>query len=911
MSNIHFLSWAEQDTLFKLSCADAETCSQLSSVDNPLPSLQKSECEHGTKKMAIPRLAEGAESAFTSPGRFHRRHVRRACESCRQRKTKCTGDKSGCRNCREAGIICCYTDGKREKSKRQLASLSSKVQAYEDVIKKLSSRFGVSDEQLVNIALAVDSASELTLNPDSGSASTGEHKTVRGSGSEEPSDQPTSGDPLEFIDHTEEDFNKDETTRATGFIGRSSEIAWLQRLSKEVNNECDGWPSTNSTTDDDNGLPSPTLTPRADGPSEPRVASTNYYLDDSDVSITEQVDTYGVPSRETATKLLNTYLTSVHPSFPIIGILTFVSQFQVFFSQPSLKPGNKWLAILNLIFAIAAKHGQLTETDWEDEEDDHQSYFARARMLSMEDQLLQHPDLQQLQVEGLACFYMIASGHINRAWKLCGSAVRGALALGLHLRNLGSCTSDSSKEIRYRVWWSLYTVEHLLTVITGRPSCIIDSSCTTPLPVPFDESDFQKEEVAHMISAAGRAASDSLDRASFHNSAANLDSNTDDDNCDSPAECETRMTKAEYLKSLPPCMSLYFLQLTSLTTIAKRMTIKLYSPEALQSPWASTEFTIQSLMLDIDTWFMNLPSAYDFTSTQTHCPLGQRMGLAFLFYSTKIGITRPCLRRLEASPQEGDRAHEFCSKTAAECVESACHMLTLFPDAPDAALLHRITPWWCTLHYLMQSSTVLLLELSFRAQHVPEKATMVSKAAKKAVDWLSTLSKMNDASEKAWKLCDGFLQRLPSNLENDNNNNNNNNNNISELAEQESSGGSLLDELEMDEPDIAGPDIAELSALSNDQGVDDFAFGASDILPMNAAELDTTGGELDSIACSPMEQSGTSPLGMTVPCGFDPPDMLDPFIKQEKSSYEDYFPLRPSHGPDYGVFLPTRTQHRS
>ncbi|KAJ5331760.1 Transcription factor [Penicillium atrosanguineum] len=852
MSNIQFLSWAEQETLFNLSCADAETCSQLSSVDNPLPSLQRSESELGTKKMAIPRLAEGTESAFTSPGRFHRRHVRRACESCRQRKTKCTGDKSGCRNCREAGIICCYTDGKREKSKRQLASLSSKVQAYEDVIKKLSSRFGVSDEQLVNIALAVDSASELTLNPDSGSALTGERQTARGSGSEKPPDQPTAGDPLEFIDHTEEDFNKDETTRATGFIGRSSEIAWLQKLSKEVNSECDGWPSTISTKDDENGLPSPTLTPRPDDPSELGVASTNYYLDDSDVSITEQVDTYEVPPRETATKLLNTYLTSVHPSFPIIGILTFVSQFQVFFGQPSLKPGNKWLAILNLIFAIAAKHGQLTEMDWGDEEeegeDGHQLYFARARILSMEDQLLQHPDLQQLQVEGLACFYMIASGHINRAWKLCGSAVRGALALGLHLRNLGSCTSDNSKEIRYRVWWSLYTVEHLLTVITGRPSCIIDSSCTTPLPVPFDESDFQKEEVAHMISAAGRAASDSLDRVPFNNSAANLDSNTDDDTCDSPVECETKMTRAEYLKSLPPCMSLYFLQLTSLTTVAKRTTSKLYSPEALQSPWASTEFTIQSLMLDIDTWFMNLPSAYDFTSTQTQCPLGQRMGLAFLFYSTKIGITRPCLRRLEASSQEGERAHEFCSKTAAECVESACHMLTLFPDTPDAALLHRITPWWCTLHYLMQASTVLLLELSFRAQHVPEKARMISKAAKKAIDWLSTLSKMNNASKKAWKLCDGFLRRLPPDLGTD----------VNEVAEQESSAGSLLDEPEMAESDITGPEISKLNVMSNDQAVDDFGFGASEILPINAAEMDTITAEMDSIVCSPMEQSGTS-----------------------------------------------------
>lgn len=123
------------------------------------------------KKMAIPRLAEGAEAAFSTPGRFHRRHVRRACESCRQRKTKCTGDKAGCRNCREAGIICCYTDGKREKSKRcvrstlysfilsdaryrQLASLSAKVQAYEGVIKKLSTRLGVSDEQLMSMALS-------------------------------------------------------------------------------------------------------------------------------------------------------------------------------------------------------------------------------------------------------------------------------------------------------------------------------------------------------------------------------------------------------------------------------------------------------------------------------------------------------------------------------------------------------------------------------------------------------------------------------------------------------------------------------------------------------------------------------------------------------------------------------------
>lgn len=259
-----------------------------------------------------------------------------------------------------------------------------------------------------------ESAPDLAFNPETCLAAAGERRISWHTGSEPPPSRASSISPLESGDQTEEDFNRDETARATGFIGKSSEITWLQRLSKEVNSECEAWPATLPNTDDDNGLPSPTLTPRPENPSEPWVVASNYYLDDLDIPTADQSDMYGVPSREMAGKMLNAYLTSVHPSFPIIGVSTFVPQFQVFFSQPSLKPGNKWLAILNLIFAIAAKYGQLTNSDWKEEEDDHQMYFSRARALSLEDQILHHPDLQQLQVEGLTSLYLIASGHINR-----------------------------------------------------------------------------------------------------------------------------------------------------------------------------------------------------------------------------------------------------------------------------------------------------------------------------------------------------------------------------------------------------------------------------------------------------------------------------------------------------------------
>lgn len=439
------------------------------------------------------------------------------------------------------------------------------------------------------------------------------------------------------------------------------------------------------------------------------------------------------------------------------------------------------------------------------------------------------------------------------------------------------------------MWWSLYTLDHLLTIMTGRPSCVIDSSCTTPMPVPFDESDFQKDEVARLIGTAVFRTSSGSERMPTNNSAEDLESAADSDSNDLPAEGETKISRAEYLKSLPPCTSLYFLQLASLTSISKRMTVKLYSPEALQSPWASTEFTIKSLMLEIDSWFMNLPAAYDFTSTQTsQCPISQRMGLAFLFYSTKIGITRPCLCRLDQSPSEEDKTYEFCNKTAAECIEAACHMLTLFPDTPDAVLLYRMSPWWCTLHYLMQAVTVLLLELAFRAQHVPEKATMVSKAAKKALDWLSTLSKTNMASERAWKLCDGFLRRLAPHI----------GINVNDFPSTEES-DSLFDV----------PDTADSAPVAEEPATDDVAFDPSATMPA-AVAVDAISAELDSIACSPMDQSHTTPLGMPDSYGLEAPDLLDQFIKQEKdlsgrSSYDECFPYDPATGQITGSFFPS------
>jgi hypothetical protein len=70
----------------------------------------------GPAKVAIPRSRSGIAPRYG-------RRVPRACESCRSRKTKCSGDTPVCRQCRELRISCQYPVGWKEKTKRFVVSL--------------------------------------------------------------------------------------------------------------------------------------------------------------------------------------------------------------------------------------------------------------------------------------------------------------------------------------------------------------------------------------------------------------------------------------------------------------------------------------------------------------------------------------------------------------------------------------------------------------------------------------------------------------------------------------------------------------------------------------------------------------------------------------------------------------------
>jgi hypothetical protein len=192
-------------------------------------------------------------------------------------------------------------------------------------------------------------------------------------------------------------------------MGKSSEITWLQRLQREAEQHSRGKDST--------------LEPNSHEDQERKekfsLHALNYHLDDLSISVPEPVQKYSMPPRDQAEKLFATYLKTVHPFFPIISKPIFTKQFHSFFDSTAqfggIRPGDKWLAILNSIFAIGAKHADITNPPWNKTGTDHLNYLARARQLSMSSkELFSHPDLQQVQVEGLIAFYLLASNQINR-----------------------------------------------------------------------------------------------------------------------------------------------------------------------------------------------------------------------------------------------------------------------------------------------------------------------------------------------------------------------------------------------------------------------------------------------------------------------------------------------------------------
>lgn len=353
-----------------------------------------------------------------------------------------------------------------------------------------------------------------------------------------------------------------------------------------------------------------------------------------------------------------------------------------------------------------------------------------------------------------------------RSWTILGIAIRAACGLGLNMRNESARSTDALKEIRYRVWWSLYVLEHQLGNMTGRQTSISDETCTTPLPAPVEEDQFQTELGVNLLSIDMQKRGRNPSTCPLSSSATSTPPSDGSRSGSSTKMASSRSPSSKqfpdlhWTKNVTPNMSLYFLEYVQLTRLTQQILGKLYTPFAAQNSWSHIQTTIAQLESDLESWARDLPPVFDFKRKLRDRGFEEiRWSLGFFYYSTRMKINRPCLCRLDRKiPRQSVKSKEFNRDAAQRCVDGAQDMLSLIPDEPNAVGLNSVGPWWNILHYLVQACTVIMLEMAFRATHMPGEAGNLIKASKKGVRWLHRLSEENVSAERAWRFCDSMLR---------------------------------------------------------------------------------------------------------------------------------------------------------
>lgn len=196
---------------------------------------------------------------------------------------------------------------------------------------------------------------------------------------------------------------------ASGYIGKSSEICWLQCALEHMSLQAGDFDHVLSELKENH----------------PQGSPLDYHMDEADLLAVdeESVDPMEVPPLPIATILAEAFFDTVHSSFPLIDKDAFMAVLvRRAHRQPPLSwEGRRWLSMANIIFAIGAKWMYLTrplETGVQEFNvgpGDHIVYYARARSLGLDHRLIMdHPLLEQIQALGVLGVYLIVNHQISR-----------------------------------------------------------------------------------------------------------------------------------------------------------------------------------------------------------------------------------------------------------------------------------------------------------------------------------------------------------------------------------------------------------------------------------------------------------------------------------------------------------------
>ena len=300
----------------------------------------------------------------------------------------------------------------------------------------------------------------------------------------------------------------------------------------------------------------------------------------------------------------------------------------------------------------------------------------------------------------------------------------------------------------------------MLGVMTGRSIYSLEGGYATPLPLPFEEEQLKENPAAAEV-LNNSTIRDGLINNVMASSWIQPTGAKDDAH-------DTRIRDLSWLKNLPINFGLCYLYYSDLTVVTQEIINKVYTTTCKLLPWVDIENRLNEMEQRIEIWKSSLPQALDFAeenSKDTPDQLRCKLFLAFHYYSARITLGRPCLRRRDARGSKS--SHTFSHNMALSTIDAASRILELIPDRPDVIQLYQVCPWWSVLRYLMQAATILLQELSLGCVHIPEQEKTLVSLTKKSIRWFFAMSERSIGSRRAWQTCDNGFRNIATGMKYD------------------------------------------------------------------------------------------------------------------------------------------------
>ncbi|CZR55001.1 related to transcription activator protein acu-15 [Phialocephala subalpina] len=394
-----------------------------------------------------------------------RRRIQLACSNCRNRKTKCQGNRPTCSACNTRGVqaTCSYDD----------ATLPS--QKYVNELKSY-----IRD---------LESGASPTKNPENATNHRGSqrlmgliHQPFENSSSRVPAPvEETNVDALGTAAYPE------IPNHAKALYGNSSTIAFSSSIRQ-------------ATREDDS--PSGLSNPHA----SPDYAETGSRgVHGLETTGRCEPGAFLLPPRHHADDYLRCYWEFMHPLFPLIHRSSFQQWYQQIWEPVDMTINRSELdqtimySTLNVMLALGCRFSAaVSPPDGGSCADD---FYRRSRKLLTFD-ILDSMHLTLVQLLLLTGIYLQSTKYADRCWNVVGLAIRVAHGLGLHEES-SPPKSQRDAETRRRVWHTCVLLDRtrslteirLLAMTFGRPTMISPTTSSTEIPAMIDDEFLLQDDI--------------------------------------------------------------------------------------------------------------------------------------------------------------------------------------------------------------------------------------------------------------------------------------------------------------------------------------------------------------------------------------------------------------------------------